>query len=142
MEKERNQLFLILGACLLSIMLGVGFGYVIFGGATVRASIYAGPRTPDMGAVPVISGKAYEIVAEVENAAQELEEAGATHRYVVTVVDGYIAVFYADHAGGKMKELTTTPAAGLPYTDRARLLEGIYIYSEEALARILQDYGS
>ncbi|MCL2188032.1 MAG: hypothetical protein FWC16_03155 [Defluviitaleaceae bacterium] len=140
MENERNQLFLVLGACMLSILLGVAFGYVMFGGATVRASIYAGTRAH--GTVPVVSGTVYEVVAAAEEAEEVLLISEETHRYVVTMLDGYIAVFYAEHEGGGLMELTTTPADVLPYTDRARLQEGIRIYCEESLARLLQDYGS
>jgi hypothetical protein len=136
MFMEKKMYVFIIGSCVLSILLGIGFGYLLFGGAYVNANIYTGSRTNE--AVPAVSGT----VSEVAAAVAETGEVLTPHRYVVTVVDGYITVFYADHAGGNVKEVTTSPAYILPPADIERLQEGIRIYTEEALARILQDYGS
>jgi hypothetical protein len=142
MDKEKKLYVLVIGSCVLSILLGVGFGYLIFGGASVNASIYAGARTD--AAVPVVSGSVNQVVSAVASSVGEenFPVGEAMHHYVVTIIDGYIAVFYAEHNGGDIKEMTTVPANVLPAADIERLQEGIRIYNEEALARILQDYGS
>ncbi|MCL2500202.1 MAG: hypothetical protein FWE90_07680 [Defluviitaleaceae bacterium] len=136
MDMEKKIYAWVIGSCVLSVMLGIGFGYLLFGGASVNASIYTGSVTQD--AVPVASGTIHEITAAVSDD----EETLPVHRYVVTVVDGYVTVFYADHAGGDIKEATTTPVNVLPAADIERLQEGIRVYTEEALSRLLQDYGS
>jgi len=143
MNNEKKLYALVIGACVLSIVLGVAFGYLIFGGATVNASIYAGSQVQgEPFTVPLISGKASEVMDIAQETAGFLPSDNEAHRYIVTVLDGYITVFYADHIGGGVKEKTTSPADVLPSTDIQRLQEGIRIYTEEALARILQDYGS
>ncbi|MCL2204782.1 MAG: hypothetical protein FWB88_12680 [Defluviitaleaceae bacterium] len=133
---EKKFFAVIIGSCILSVVLGVGFGYLLFGGATVNARIYT--DTPVQAAVPAVSGKINEVVSYLA----ESEALLPAHRYVVTVVDGYIAVFYAEGAGGGLLEITTTPYHSLPTADREKLQRGIPVYTEEALGRILQDYGS
>jgi predicted neutral ceramidase superfamily lipid hydrolase len=138
---EKRLYALIIGACVLSILLGVSFGYLIFSGTTVNANIYA--HTKAGATVPVVSGSVNEVVSAVASATGEAVYPNTdSYRYIVTVVDGYVTVFYADHFGGTMKEMTNLPANALPVSDIERLTEGIRIYTEEALERILQDYGS
>ncbi|MCL2605079.1 MAG: hypothetical protein FWD90_11430 [Defluviitaleaceae bacterium] len=137
MNMGKKLYVLIIGSCFISVLLGIGFGYLLFGGASVNASIY--PGTAVYSTVPAVSGTINEILPAVQSGN---DDELPNHRYVVTVVDGYITVFYADHNGGRIKEATTTPANALPAADIERLQEGIRIYTEEALARILQDYGS
>jgi hypothetical protein len=137
MNTEKKIYTIIIGSCVLSVLLGVGFGYLIFGGASVNATLYTGNTT--QASVPAISsGTLSEIIASQP----DNDDAPPSHRYLVTVVDGYITVFYADHTGGGLKETTTSPAYILPSADLERLQEGIRVYTEEALARVLQDYGS
>jgi len=66
------------------------------------------------------------------------------HRYVVTVQDGYIVVLYATQAdkAAQIKTTTNTSVAALPPEEQERLTQGINVYSEEILFRILEDYGS
>jgi len=66
----------------------------------------------------------------------------AQYMYVVTVIDGYIVVFHSEVYGGGLKERTSTAVGALHPEELARLTSGIKVYSDEALARILQDYGS
>jgi len=65
------------------------------------------------------------------------------HRYVVTSQDGYIVVHYANSKNGEqIHRVTSTSVSSLPLEEQERLAEGIYIYNEDALFRILEDYGS
>jgi len=64
------------------------------------------------------------------------------HLYVVSTLNGYVVVYHAEHAGGGIKELTSTAVGSLSPDELEMLAQGIRIYNEEALARILQDYGS
>lgn len=80
--------------------------------------------------------------AEAENPPRE-SVAAAGHRYVLSLFDGYVAVFSASgEAATDVMEVTGTPASALSPDERRRLTTGIKIFSEDQLARILQDYGS
>jgi len=66
-----------------------------------------------------------------------------SHRYIVTSEDGYIVVHYADSKSGEhIHTMTNTSVSSLPPEEQERLVNGIYIYNEDALFRILEDYGS
>ncbi|MCL2364039.1 MAG: hypothetical protein FWC71_05190 [Defluviitaleaceae bacterium] len=136
---ERNWHIFALAACLVSITFGIVFGYFI----SIRQLVVAHEAAPDIeyeAAVDAIYINTPTIMDA--NHTPVYEEAAPTHRYVVTVVDGFVAVFYAAHSGGALKEVTTSTVNTLPVYDLALLEAGIFIYDDEALARILQDYGS
>jgi hypothetical protein len=59
--------------------------------------------------------------------------------YKLGVQDGYITVYYG---GGPVKEVTALPTDALPFDEKLRLNEGIPVYDETELAKLLQDYGS
>jgi hypothetical protein len=64
-------------------------------------------------------------------------------RYVVGELNGYVAVFYTEEVNGTyVKEMLNMPVQTLPAADRARLAAGISVHGDEALMKILQDYGS
>ena len=69
---------------------------------------------------------------------------GPSHqRYVVGERDGYIAVFYEEEQEGiSLKEVTEIPTSGLVEDEYFRLKEGIKVIGKDALARILENYGS
>jgi len=67
------------------------------------------------------------------------------HRYVVTLQDGYIVVYHVNQdskANGQYHTTTGISVSSLPPEEHERLAKGINIYTEEALFRILEDYGS
>ena len=66
------------------------------------------------------------------------------YKYVVTVQDGYIVVLYATGAdkAAQIKTITNTSVAALPPEEQERLTQGINVYTEDMLFRILEDYGS
>ena len=71
--------------------------------------------------------------------------AAPSHRYLVTSQDGYIVVFYVNYeskTGNYLHTVTNTSVSSLPPEEQERLAKGIYIYTEDALFRILEDYGS
>ena len=66
-------------------------------------------------------------------------------RYVLGTDHGFVAVFYIQNDLNQtlaLKERTLTPETALSIDERKRLTDGIYIYTEEQLVRLLQDYGS
>lgn len=70
--------------------------------------------------------------------------AGASdERYVVSQKEGYIAVFYEEAQNGvSLHEVTDTPVSSLPIEEQERLRNGISVYGNENLCKILADYGS
>ena len=66
------------------------------------------------------------------------------HKYVVTVQDGYIVVLYAvqGNKAAEIKTATGISVAALPPEEQERLTQGINVYDEDTLFRILEDYGS
>lgn len=58
--------------------------------------------------------------------------------YLVREVDGLVAVFTGD--GAELLQLTNSPVAALPASDRACLSEGIPVPDDRALAMLLEDY--
>jgi len=64
------------------------------------------------------------------------------HKYVVTVVDGYIVVLDATQDSKTVQIATGISVASLPPEELERLSQGIYVYDEDALFRVLEDYGS
>ena len=66
-------------------------------------------------------------------------------RYILRTDHGFITVFYIQNGQDQpltIKERTNTPASSLSPEEKKRLSDGIYIYTEEQLVRLLQDYGS
>jgi len=137
---EKNWHVFALAACLASVVLGMLFGYFISGRSLVIAHNPLPEPLEYEAAIEAVYLDIPEVIAPPILPAYTQTE--PTYRYVVTVVDGFVAVFYAAHTGGALKEMTTSPVSTLPAYDQQRLQAGILIYNEEALARILQDYGS
>jgi len=66
-------------------------------------------------------------------------------RYILRTDQGFVTVFYVQNAQDQsitIKERTRTPTCALSPEERQRLSDGIYIYTEEQLIRLLQDYDS
>ncbi len=69
--------------------------------------------------------------------------AKSDQHYIVSDLDGYVAVFYETPINGtRLKEMTNTPIIALSQVEQNRLKEGIYISGKEELIKILEDYGS
>jgi len=74
---------------------------------------------------------------------QPQAESVPSYIYIVTSLDGYIVVQYAGDKAGEGIHLTTNKAVNaLPPEEQERLAAGIAVYTEEALFRLLEDYGS
>jgi len=134
-------------ACTASVLLGFVVGIVLFGYQEnyPQYSEIIDPFRAEV-AEPVI----VDTYAEMPTATQKPETTQPilptldeeTHLYVVTAQDGYIVIYHATAYGGGLKEITSTPVGTLANEELARLTEGIKIYTDEALARLLQDFGS
>ncbi|MCL2839673.1 MAG: BofC C-terminal domain-containing protein [Defluviitaleaceae bacterium] len=136
--------YVLITICTISALTGIGLGYFFFGPATISAS-------------ESTSAVKYEVFPKYIpiDSEPELMQAYSTinptpeplpipsHLFVVSIYDGYIAVYHSAPEGkGILKEVTTTKINALPLIEQVRLEQGINIYTEEALIRILEDYGS
>ena len=141
---DKYMTMILTGACTLALFLGIVLGYLIFGGDPNMA--HARDYAQAQQGATVYTAAAITPTAEdtpFNRSTNELADAQSppeTHRYIVTTVDGYIAVFQAED--GNLVEVTTTPTSTFSLYELERLRNGIRIYTDEALARILQDYGS
>ena len=163
---EKIPAIVCLLACVASVLLGFTVGVVILGRGSYPA-IYADAASPDDGmatyqAKAGMDSKSSERgntdstpeegtytdeytthpnMADTDSS-QPQDNNGTPYKYVVTAIDGYIVVFHAEIYGGGIKERTNTAVGALPQEDIERLTMGIKVCSDEALVRILQDYGS
>lgn len=136
-------------ACMASVLMGFMLGYIFFSsGEPVVVYADANPAyqssdhhiahpPPQLNYVPIQN----PVSAYNHHHVQD-EPMMASHLYIITALDGYIAIYYAEQYGGGLKELTSTAVGTLAPEELEQLQIGIKIYSDEALARILQDYGS
>jgi len=140
---EKIPAALCVAACIASIFMGFVLGHIFWGvGEPVyahddSAAVYQSTAPhlavyPELYATPAPTQQP----ACGEPAAPDPE---VSHLYVVTILDGYLAIY---HAGGGLKEVTSTAVGNLDPDERERLVAGVKVYSDEALAMILQDYGS
>jgi len=131
-------------ACIISVAAGFGLGYVYFERVHEPSTVYAAEAiysyqadNPFVASIPL---DMYEpAIAEYHHPP---EEETVSHLYVVTTLDGYIVVYHSMENGGGILELTSTSVCMLAPEELELLNAGIRIYTDEALARILQDYGS
>ena len=150
--------YTIVGICALSALVGIGLGYLAFGpvrglvmaydDAVVAYEANIDFALPEVVVLPPGDNEYFLMEDTVAVIAQDdvfaVEE--YSHRYLVTASDdGYIVVYNVypgDKSGGTVREVTTTTIDSLAPEEQALLLGGIRIYTEEALVRILEDYGS
>ena len=131
------------GACAFSGVMGVTLGYFIFGAIAVSA-ITGNSAVPDEN-FPGYAEVGTFAPYESQEAPSEPEEPHGTeppHRYIVTSEDGVIVVFRSTGERHLIVERTDIAVNALPPEEQERLYHGIFIYTEEALVRILEDYGS
>ncbi|MCL2578146.1 MAG: hypothetical protein FWE27_08890 [Defluviitaleaceae bacterium] len=135
MQNSKYYTFLF-SACTVSAIFGVALGYFIFGPIGVSAGV-----ANSNGANYIEPYSENYTIYDYDDAQEsETESTEPAHNYILTVNDGYIVVL---HAGDEdIKEVTFTPANTLPIEDQERLAQGIRVYTEEALIRILEDFGS
>ena len=148
---EKIPAILCATACLASVFMGFVLGYAFSGLSEPvlayddTSSVYqAQAGTPPFvvihpepnGPYPPLPNHAYEYDGLPPDSQP------ASHLYVVTIVGGYIAVYYAEENGGGLKEVTNTAVGNLAPEEKEQLMAGVKIYSDEALVMILQDYGS
>jgi len=135
-------------ACLVSVLMGFTIGYLfVYPSEPLlaygdTATVYKS-GTPHMATVYEFANPPAQYPETVyEEPVLESEDPVASHIYVVTIWGGYIAIYHAQGYGGGLIEVTSTAVGMLAPEELERLAEGIKIYSDEDLARILQDYGS
>jgi len=132
------------GICTISALIGIGLGYMAFGSIRASAMVDNEIFTNDYVAEYLDVGVELEDIVYSESVQAEPVEEYA-HRYLVTASDGYIVIYNLmmdEKSGGQVREVTTTTIDSLAPEEQALLLGGIRIYTEEALVRILEDYGS
>ena len=135
-------------ACMASVLIGFMMGYIFFG-TNESNFAYADTATVyQSGAPSYLTASYYESFEPSahypapSHAPPTPDEDKPSHLFVVTMLDGYLVVYHAEEYGGGLKEMTSTFVGALAPEEQAKLAAGIRIYSDEALARILQDYGS
>jgi hypothetical protein len=131
---KTNRFFaLLLGTCTASALIGVLFGYYVFGSIVVStdSAIYN-------EALSEIAEDANQTASAQGYTENENESDTDEPVFVVTSKDGYIVVYFAD----EISEVTFTPVHSLPQEEQERLARGISVYTEDDLFRILEDYGS
>ena len=118
--------------CTVLAVAGIALGYFVFGplGVSVRANAANGDIFEEQP-VQIPAYVNHDTPAPIEPA----------HGYILTSHNGVVVVHHFGDKTG-IKETTRIPVNALPPEDQARLAEGIRIYTEEALVRILEDYGS
>jgi len=87
-------------------------------------------------AVLLAAGAAAFLRAAPAAAAADVPEA----KYLLRRCDGMVAVFLPGR--DTPEYITDTPVSSLPAADRAALQTGLPVYTEEELARLLEDYCS
>ena len=134
-------------ACMASVLMGFGLGFLAFGSADENLT-YADTTTVYQAGAPyygAVNYEEYELpeISCVPYAYYETVDTNFdSHMYVVKAVDGYIVIYYSESNGGGVMEFTSIFAGALSMEDQQRLAEGIPVYTNEELVRILQDYGS
>lgn len=146
----------IIAVCIMvaAIVLGAGASYFTFSRASGSAeydlgympyNLFAADFAPDffmgkmeMAYAPSIKSQKAQQHLVAQHRADEI-----LHKYVLTSQDGFIVVLYAGHnKSGHIHSITNTPVSSLPEDEQERLAAGINIYTEDALFRILEDFGS
>ncbi|MCL2571438.1 MAG: hypothetical protein FWE11_03465 [Defluviitaleaceae bacterium] len=124
-------------ACTASVFMGFAIGYVFFGSGDYYLAYAETPNQYNGPDTVIHSDISIPIIEEPEST-PEADEATQEYLYVVSTMDGYLVVH---HPGGAV-EMTSTQVGALAPEELEQLVVGIRVYTDEALARILQDYGS
>ena len=141
---EKIPTIICLLACTASVFMGFAIGYILFtSGENTLVYADTGPPFQAESTYQTTSPEIHdEILPDAIYHRQVPHEETPSYLYVVSVLDGYVVVYHAPGFGGGIKELTNTPISTLGLEELDQLTAGIKIYSDEALARILQDFGS
>ena len=139
MEKRDKYAMVAIAICFSAI--GFVVGYLIWGPiGTVTAT--AGPAVKPQANVYESNALPMAAIQEIPHTPIEAQAPLPPYRYVVTTQDGYVVVLSTGKTGEDMHTVTDIFVSALPPEEQARLAEGIFIYDEHALFRILEDYGS
>jgi len=141
----KSDYLFVVAISIVAIILGVLIGYFIFGPINTY------------GALANYEHENYVDQQEIQQEIQPvyvrdytIEETDYSptilppYRYVVTSQNGYIIILHAAPEGkaSQVKNVTNIPTTPLPLEEQERLENGINIYDEDALVRILEDFGS
>ncbi|MCL2575272.1 MAG: hypothetical protein FWE33_02450 [Defluviitaleaceae bacterium] len=84
----------------------------------------------------------WEILSFTSEQVHLRQDTALFHRqYIISIHEGFIAVFYDDETGD-IKELTNRPISALAQEEQQRLIEGIRVTGNDELLRALEDFGS
>jgi len=141
---KRRDYFAVGAILVCSVFCGALFGHFLFGpvhtsGAQDDDYVMSPPEHIYANFIPQI----VPTYTETEAPTEPLPDLPG-HKYVVTAVEGYIVVLYAaqENKVAQAKTITGISVASLPPEEQERLSQGINVYDEDALFRILEDYGS
>jgi len=149
----KYRTYVMLAAAVIFSVVGILFGYFVFGPVLTSVadgtSYTAQARYPYIHENTTIAG-----IEEIDVHYQPADDIYSMHGqnlvyppviYVVTVQDDFIIVRHVEAVGkvcGPMYMTTNTPVSALPIEEQQRLADGIFIYDEDSLFRILEDFGS
>ena len=154
---KKHEHIIIICTIIAAILLGAGASYFTFGrlhaSDTARYESYDGYLPQDLAVTNITpdfqdflqaqADIAYMPSTKYPPSEPEVSTPQTLHKYVVTSQDGFIVVLYAGcNKNGTVHTITNTPVAPLPQEEQDRLAAGINIYTEDALFRILEDFGS
>ena len=128
-------------ACVASVLMGFAIGYLVFETGEPMLAYAESPLEP----YTVSYAAAASGLPSLDDFIREHSWPSTPevdYLFVVTVLDGYIVVYNSEANGGGIKEITNTTVDSFSPEEQRQLKYGIKVYSDEGLARILQDYGS
>ena len=137
-------------ACVASVLMGFAIGYLVFETGEPVLAYADAPLEPYAVSYSAVLTPGFPPgfasgLPSLEDFIRDYNQPRAPeadYLFLVTVLDGYIVVYYSEEKGGELKEITNTSIYSFSLEEQKQLKYGIKIYSEEGLARILQDYGS
>ena len=128
---KRKLTAAVFALCALSAAAGILLGYFVVGSVGVSAMKASFEEAEELSL-----GKNIFQEAKIETQKPQLQN----QNFIVASKDDFIVVYCADTL--EIIETTFTHVTALPHEEQERLANGIYILGEEALMRILEDYGS
>ena len=132
-----KYILIVAGAAFLSTFLGAALGILLHHSICVRERYSVSAASEDFSlplnekALPVILNQAAPYLSQAEN--------NERHKFVLGISGGFVAVYCE---GSGLVEITDTPVNALSQEEVYRLTNGIYVYTDEQLTKLLQDYCS
>jgi len=145
---RKQDILLHITTCVLSVCLGLGLGYAFFSPHDAEEIKNTADQTAnefEAAAYAVFSPDVVPRIIEQNPGLEVFTELAEENIFLVSSRDGLIVVYYAPKDGesaSHLRTITNISTAALPQEEQERLAEGIAVYSEDELLRLLEDYSS